>query len=369
MSRTVRLALAVVLAVAVVGATVDAAPPAAAFGMPEPWFDRHEDPLSPLASACLARGNVITLAGEQARYPHRSSAPDGSGVDARAATWSADTLYPVVIRPFEGEARDDLCLVGGTITRPFPHESTPWSVWHDTAGVIVEGRNFELIDTVFDNVGDGVRFAGSATNWRMEGVRMNRVHDDCVENDGMNGGQIDDSFFDGCYVFYSARGDRVGSTGENDDTVTITDSLVRMEPMPFLYDGRPGPGHGPIFKLSSSALTGRSPRLAIHDTVFRVDQPAAHGELGVVSFNHDDDPDTPGVPYLDPSDCSGNTIVWLGEGAYPAELPDCFEITTDPRVWERAVLDWETSHDVAKAATERVATALIRATCGRIGPA
>lgn len=317
---------------------------------------------------CLRRPSVVKVADAATPYPGSTSLSPGSTVDARGVAWASDRDYPVLIRGADDEMRHDICFVGGSIASSLPHESTSWDRWHDTAAMVVQQGDFEVIDTVFDNVGDGVRFSRTeAEDWAVRGVHMTRVHDDCIENDWMQSGTIDDSFFDGCYVFYSARGAPQGGIDGRGNTVVITDSLVRMEAMPELYDESPGPGHGPVFKLSSDPDQGRSPRLVVRDTVFRLDQAPSHGTAGVPTLNHDGDPVTPGLPYLDPADCSGNTVVWLGQGPFPAELPSCFEISTDPAVWNLAVADWEATPAQAAEGSSRVVQAVIRATCGRIG--
>src|SRR5690606_29140517 len=102
--------------------------------------------------------------------------------------------------------------------------------------------------------GDGVRFT-TAPGWLLRGARISQVHDDCVENDHMQPGTIIDSFFDGCYVFYSARSvpNADGSPGsvDHEHVVTIRHSLVHLAPMPSVYDGKDSPGHGPLFKMSA----------------------------------------------------------------------------------------------------------------------
>ena len=69
--------------------------------------------------------------------------------------------------------------------------------------------------------------------------------------------------------------------------------------------------------------------------VLRVDQPPNHGTLGL--------PDGYEV------ECSGNTIVWLGDGPFPGAAswrtacPDT-RIVTDRGVWDRAVAAWHAAH-------------------------
>jgi hypothetical protein len=291
---------------------------------------------------CLARPNVIDLGdGPRGRFPPSwYSTPDGSGIDARGITWAIQNAYPVTIEQHDDKTRNDLCLVGGDITSLNVHETTPWATWHGTSALTVKRPNFQALQTVIHNVGDGARFTGQATNWTMRGVHMTRAHDDCIENDGMNSGTVDDSFFDGCYVFYSARRPFNEPIDGSLNTFSLTNSLVRLEHMPFLYDGTPGGGHGPFFKLSANESYGVSPKLVIKNTVFRADEVPYNGGLGIPGFDHDNDPETAPISYLDPANCSNNTMVWLGEGEFPTELPDCFTLTTDRSVWDAAVADW-----------------------------
>lgn len=350
--RHARHAVVALVASLLAAVAADApATPAGAFGFPD--VD-----LRPSAERCLQREQVVELVGPRGRFPHRAAVPDGAAVDARRATWDAGD-YPVIIRPFADQDRRALCFVGGRITHPSPHETTSWSVWHGTSGVTVESPDVQIFGTRVDNAGDGLRFTGSAHDWTVRHVHLSQVHDDCVENDGMQSGTILDSFFDGCYVFYSARGDRsADGPRDNHEVVTIRDSLVRLQAMPSVYDGRKGSGHGPLLKMSGPASMGRAPRLEIYDTVIRIDQAPAHGDLGIPAYDADGDPSTPGEPYLTPDDCARNTVVWLGEGPFPDELPSCFEITTDVDVWTRAVAEWQAEAQVRRVQdlVEQVAT-------------
>jgi hypothetical protein len=95
------------------------------------------------------------------------------------------------------------------------------------------------------------------------------------------------------------------------------------------------PGHGPFFKWNLD--DDHSPQLALHDNIFKVDQPA-NGSSGL------------GLPEGKLAGCSNNIVVWLGEGQYPGSLPalfdgsPCFTITTNPYVWDQAVQTWLETH-------------------------
>ena len=168
-------------------------------------------------------------------------------------------------------------------------------------------------DVRIHNYGDGIRLLDEARDARIIDVHLSFIRDDCVENDDLHGAVVRDSLLDGCYVAFSARPwqDDFEGTGA-DERGIVEDSLVRLQPMPTVYRG-PTPGHGGFFKWDRA---GRSPRLVLRDNVFRADQDSNHTTMGI----------PPGA------DCEGNTMVWLGEGPDPADLPACFDLTTDVAV-------------------------------------
>ena len=107
---------------------------------------------------------------------------------------------------------------------------------------------------------------------------LSRIHDDCIENDYMHNGLVEDSLLDGCYVAFSARNS--DGTDGHLNTETIRSSLVRLQPMPTVYKGD-APGHGGFFKWPTSTADGVGPNLVIENTIFRVDQLPNHGSLGL----------------------------------------------------------------------------------------
>jgi hypothetical protein len=284
------------------------------------------DETQQLANGCLARTTVVEIAGEQTTYYDGARLPDSATVDVVDARWGTQvpfTSYPFRLREDGGA---DLCVVGGHISVNLA-DTAPWTTWKTTAGFLVKNPGVQVVGTTLGNVGDGFRLAGQgdSSDWSLRGVRIERAHDDCIENDAMHSGLVDDSLFDGCYDFYSAR-DNSGDADGSANRVTIRDSLVRLQRMPKSAIG--GPGHGPLWKMADLASQGVSPALVIHNTIFRVDEVPVKGDLDMPAQN--------GVPYLDPDDeaaCSNNTIIWGGTGPVPADLlryeadyPHCFRV-------------------------------------------
>jgi hypothetical protein len=118
-------------------------------------------------------------------------------IDARTAYWSSADTYPVELRDFtSGRQWPNVCWVGGNITTPYP-DTDPWSRWHGRTAMFVLEPLPKIVDTTVSDTGDAFSFQSGATNWSMSGVHASDVHDDCVENDGMNAGIVYDSLFEG----------------------------------------------------------------------------------------------------------------------------------------------------------------------------
>jgi hypothetical protein len=307
----------------------------------------YGEPEPPPQFSCLAQqGPLISLIGVQIeRFDKRwDPLAENMKIDARAATWTAQ--WPVqedFDDPVQIAGGPGICFSGGTIQGNYPEQidNDPHSTWdylHGTSGMDVYAENTTIEGTRIHNYGDGIDFDhGPSSNFVINGVHLSHIRDDCVENDSLYSGLIDDSLFDGCYTAFSARtslGQNPPAQDGSNNLWTIRNSLIRLEPMWGVYKNRgPIPGHGGWFKWDSSGI---SPRLALHNNIFRVDQDANHTGLGIPSGKLES--------------CSNNTVVWLGSGSYPDPLPTtfnnqpCFTITTDPSVWDNAVANWLSTH-------------------------
>lgn len=169
------------------------------------------------------------------------------------------------------------------------------------------------------------------------------ARDDCVENDGMRPGLIEDSLFDGCYVFLSSRNK---ADFPNESVVTIRDSLIRLQEMP-------GPrgfggdviGSGPLFKYQE-----QSPNLILENNVFLIeDYPSlAWNSDGTAEYSFEMLGFHTGAGLIDKlKSCSGNIIVWLGLGEFPGDVPDdpaCVTVTKDRTIWDNARAKWLAEH-------------------------
>lgn len=276
-------------------------------------------------STCLSDTPLTTVQGVQSsRYT-----PTLTGhlaVDARTAGWPAVDNWPVSI-----DGSGSLCWNGGAIAGNWS-TSTPWDTFHHTGAFNFANPNSVIENVSVYNYGDAINVRSGATNWTVRGAHTSFIHDDCLQNDYLGAGVIDDSLFDGCYVGISTRPSASNTTSDGrTNTLTMQHSLLWLQPMPTVYKG-PAPGTGGFFKWDD---TGRSPKLSLHDNVLRADQLPNHGSLG--------------LPAGYSVSCSNNTIVWLGSGAFPeaaswlSKCPDT-KIVTSRSTWDTAVAAWHAAH-------------------------
>src|SRR6266516_4202235 len=297
--------------------------------------------LPPVTGSCLAlAGPTITLSGMSTSPYQNTSLVSGTKIDATTAQWLLNTPD---VWGYMGSS-SNLCWHSGQILGTIP-PSTPYednlNGYHLMYGVDVHGAS-PLVEglTIFTG-GDGITFdAAEDANWTVRDVHMTYIRDDCIENDFLNSGLVDRSFFDGCYDFMSARAYGAGAPDGSANTVTVQNSLIRVQAMDKLYPGLPTPGYGGFWKWSGSGSpnTDIGPMLVITNTVFRADAPPVEGNGAGL--------------YMAPvpgklKSCANNVMVWLGPGSFPEPLPSCFTVLTGQAgrdYWDNAVAQWKAAH-------------------------
>ena len=282
----------------------------------------------------LGPPNIVLSGTMTTRYLNDTLYADAR-VDARAATFiaSVDNTYPVNLGGGPG-----VLFAGGMVAGLFDR-GWSWQQMHDTnnAGIAFENPGLVVDGVRLDNLTDGIRPQGG-DNFVIRNVHMSWMRDDCVENDHLEGGLLDDSLLDGCYNAFSARPSQPiidsGYSGAG-KLWTIQNTLVRLQPMPGPNSTTAdGFGHGGFFKWHKwgDPAGSLSPKLALYNNVFLVERV---GDVG---------PDRMGVPPGELAGCANNVVVWLGAGPFPSALPSCFTVTTNRTVWDDAVATWTARH-------------------------
>jgi hypothetical protein len=207
----------------------------------------------------------------------------------------------------------------------------------NNAAIAFTNADFTVDGLRVDNVTDAIR-PRSGGNFVVRNTWVSYARDDCLENDHLQGGLVDDSLFDGCYEAFSARPSPAiiasGYDGRG-EVLTVRNSLIRLQPMPGPRGGSADNlGTAGFFKWHNWDLpeNSLSPDLALYDNVFMAER------VGQLTD------DRMGIPPGHLQGCANNVMVWLGPGPYPAALPDCFTVTTDRGVWDAAVANWIARH-------------------------
>ncbi len=277
----------------------------------------------PSAGLCLSQtGPVITLSGVITSAYSKTDLADNTKIDASTAQFVTSASKPVSI-----SGSSNVCFHGGQTIGQLP-PSTDWNTMHDTYAFQANGiPNFALENIREFNYGDGITLSDStATDWTIRGVYFKYMRDDCVQNDWLKSGTIDDSFFDGCYEGLSSRPFTSTEDGSN-NLVVVKNSLYRLQDMD---QGYAEPGHGGFFKWSSTG-----PMVALYNNVYRLDSPS---NLGTHTLS-------PPVGKL--KDCANNVMIWLGSGPFPETLPGCYTLLTGAeglQYWNNAVAQWKANH-------------------------
>src|SRR6266571_2724918 len=296
-------------------------------------------PPPPPAGSCLTQaGPLVTLSGLRSSTYETGSLAGTAKVDATTAQFLVDQGTNVPVRVGGGNG---ICWSGGEVLGQFP-PSTDWSTMHDKYGMIPgsgsSANGIQIQNVTIFSYGDGISFdVQDDANWIIRNVHVKYSRDDCIENDFLNAGTIDSTFLDGCYDAVSAQ-EYSGSPNGNNNIVTISNSLLRLQSMDAVYGGAV-PNHNAFWKWSTIG-----PSLALYNNVFRTDGPSREGNGAQMWM---------APPPGKLADCRNNVMVWLGSGSYPETLPTtfngqpCFTIMTGAaglQYWNNAVAQWYAAH-------------------------
>lgn len=282
----------------------------------------------PRATTCLAQpGPTITLTGVHTTEWHNPSVAN-TKIDASTAQFLTGTNYPVRI------SGANACYHGGGFIGQWP-PSTSWPTMIKTFAILVDtGANVTVEDFWMFNYGNGVSLQLNAPNYTVRSAYYIYDRDGCVENDYRLSGTIDDVYME-CYDPIADAGGFPVSGPNN--LVTMKNSVVHVQPMDGVFKGSI-PGTVGIFEWGTPSDT-LSPRLALYNNVFRVDQNSSEKYLAP----------PPGKLV----DCANNVMIWLGSGPFPESLPLtfngrlCYTVMTGQAgldYWNAAVARWMADH-------------------------
>jgi hypothetical protein len=265
--------------------------------------------------------------------------------DARGWTINSIEKYPVKVGNNNPGTRQ--VWVGGEVNGLFPTNLT-WREMknsYDGCGILMRSKHYLVIDGMrIHNVMDGIRPQDNSGVYKIANVYATYIRDDAIESDEMMGGLIEDCLFDGCYMFLSQQGERHWRTDL--DSLYITNTLARLEPMPYDYHNSGGrrpqfeslyginaKRHGALFKHHDPL----DAPVIVENCIFYVPQYSVNG---IADMNF---PTFAGCRY------SNNILLWTGGGKYPGKLPakgvteyNLINSTREEidQIWNNAVNEW-----------------------------
>jgi hypothetical protein len=253
--------------------------------------------------------------------------------EASGTTWRPDlSTYPIDIDP----GGERLCWFDGAVFGSITPDMT-WEqahVFNQPCLRVVATVWMEVDRLRCDSTDDGFRpreteTGAQNTTMTVRDTYFTNIHDDCLENDGIIGGLLQDSLWDGCYTGISERPstDQGAFAQPAGETLTLDHMIIGLQEFP---QDSGLLGENALFKWSLSAN-----ELVIQCSVFKVD---------AVSVNGIDTMAIPGT--IDDNGCPQHpsTLVWLGGGRYLAPVPKGLKVTSDIGVWDDAVAEWKQRH-------------------------
>ena len=276
------------------------------------------------AEECLEQGEELFV-GEFVRATFGTdplARYDGVAADARDVVWrlrkpqsgTGAARYGVA---FNGSGN---CWLGGKITGTGRSSSTAPSAL--ALGVGYATRDTEVRSLTVARTLHGVWAGPEASDVRLTDILLSQVIDSCIVAEQQGDLTVDNVFLHKCGRVFDLRSEAAGS-------LTISNSLIRIN------DGSKVRGRGRLF--GSGALDSQAAVYFEGNTVVTKSRLDANS-LAVIEGN-----------------CRDNTLIWVGAGDYPGELPACFTVVQDKSAWRSARLAWLQQHASALAALEQPA--------------
>lgn len=312
-------------------------------------LDSEEEPLRPQISTqgieladCPAPSRYGTaptaVAGAMPTY-RVGSVRDNQSYDLRSAQivgYPTAHNYPLMFG--KNNPGRSTCVVGGTVVGHQPRDLTWWTMKHrvDGDGLNIKSNGGTVDGIRIDNVEDGIATTGKDPGGIViRNAYLSYIRDDCIENDWIVKVTLRDSLLDGCFNGIS---ERPGPSADPErapagESMTLDRVLLRLQPMPYdtsrakcRRNAVDGLASSTFFKWSSFAN-----RLVVRNTILLAERPSVNCTASM---------------HLPRRAAYENvTLVWLGPGAYPGDLPPSgVTVTTDRSVWDQARASWLARH-------------------------
>ncbi|MGI9423066.1 MAG: hypothetical protein ACR2PA_07725 [Hyphomicrobiaceae bacterium] len=222
-------------------------------------------------------------------------------------------------------------MIGGTVRGEVPQASDWLNTYCNSAAIgLRESANATVEAVRVHRAWDAVRFSKNSPEFSLAGSWISKARDDCVENDQLKSGVIQDTLFDGCFYGISMDPARNVPLPSSVHEVLVLESVI-MRMATYLARGRKV--QGVPFKAHPS-----SPKLRIYNSVFAFDNPHVVGLRRLARA------------WRKTIGCRNNLILWMTDGPLPHDFPlppSCFRIVKGDSamaLWDRVRNNWINCH-------------------------
>jgi hypothetical protein len=269
---------------------------------------------SPSVEECLeqARQSFVGKAVRTTFRPSSLARHDDVLADARGVVWRprARLRGPGAGRYAAAFDGANSCWIGGEIVGTGRSARTaPSGI---AVGTVHATSNTEIHSLQISRTLNAVRVGPEAVELRLTNLLLTEVRDTCLIADHRGDLIVDEVFFDRCARVMKVPSRPPGST------LTIRNSLIRI------HNGKSARARGRLF--NRDALRAGT-RVAFHDNVVVTAKRLDRHSLAAIAAS-----------------CESNTLIWLGRGDYPGDLPDCFEVIEGRSAWRAARRAWMRQH-------------------------
>jgi hypothetical protein len=299
-----------------------------------------------MMAAVSAHAETLLLTGDFGYEPKvLKELPEGSIVDGRSGLFrvaNSGTLVPsaetpcdrveLAVNHYPLQIRDSpaVTLLGGLFSGQVPLTSDWESTYCNSAGVLLRNSQGATVDGIrMRQVWDAVRIAESSSGFHLRGSWISEVRDDCIENDYLNGGLVEDTLLDGCFSGLSMRPPEGEERGPEGGPFVLRDVLMRMQGYPYKGEVQ----EGPPFKADEDLA-----EIEVYDSILVMGNRDTISQLRLK------------IGWTRIGNCSGNLLLWTAETPWPkkfARPPDCFRIVEGAEaqaILERARKNWIDCH-------------------------
>ena len=299
-----------------------------------------------MLASVAARAETVVLTGDLGYSPQViRDLPEGSQVDARSALFhlaNSGTLNPSADTPCDGgdlpvnryplQIRDSpgVTLLGGLYSGEVPLSSDWESTYCNSTGVLLR----DSLDAIFAGlrmrrVWDAIRITEGSGGFQLRGSWISEVRDDCIENDYLNGGLVEDTLLDGCFSGLSMRPPGDVDRSPAGGPFVLRGVLMRMQTYPYKAQLQ----EGPPFKADEALA-----EIEVHDSILVMGNRDTVSQLRLA------------IGWTRIGECSGNLLLWTAETPYPkkfARPPGCFRLVEGAAaraLWQEARRNWIDCH-------------------------